>query len=446
MEDRLYQWFKVRQSELGLVLVLGFILFSNYAAMGITKVISVSGFLSQVKEHYILLVWAVDMVLLILASGLQSLIIDRFNRIKLLTGVLLIFALLYAGLPILFNLPFIPTQINYALVYLLNDQQWRFFPVLFWILVNDLFDPAKGRRLQPAIANFAFVGTICGLGIAALDARVNFGTISLLLVNSAIFLTACVLATLGLRQVKLQKAKATGKSMQEVMTEGWLFIKKVPAFSHLSLMMLIAGTVMTVLLYHTLASAKQTLGDGFQSFYAWYNLAIALASILVQSQSSWLIEKISLKRTFWIQPCIMLAATVSSLVLPNLLASIAIGQGAARTSYDTVDVSARKAFQAFVPDARRGRVSMFIDSYLPCLGTIIGSLVVFTIIVIGLQLNQPSQVYASVYLAVAIAILIVALITVQGFQKVYDSSLLNWQLKRRQRGVGLFSKFFDKEE
>ncbi|MBK8783294.1 MAG: hypothetical protein IPO22_16155 [Anaerolineales bacterium] len=70
--------------------------------MGITKVVSVSGFLAEVKDHYILLVWAIDMVLLILATGIQSLIVDRFDRIKLLAGVLLVFVILYAVLPLTF--------------------------------------------------------------------------------------------------------------------------------------------------------------------------------------------------------------------------------------------------------------------------------------------------------------------------------------------------------
>ncbi|HRJ75328.1 MAG TPA: hypothetical protein PLX90_04980, partial [Anaerolineales bacterium] len=88
MQERFRKWFPLRAGESGLVLTLGFILFANYAAMGITKVVSVSGFLSEVKDHYILLVWAIDMVLLILATGLQSLIVDRFDRVKLIGGVL----------------------------------------------------------------------------------------------------------------------------------------------------------------------------------------------------------------------------------------------------------------------------------------------------------------------------------------------------------------------
>jgi AAA family ATP:ADP antiporter len=131
MIERLKQWFPLRAGESRLVFSLGFILFANYAAMGITKVVSVSGFLAEVKDHYILLVWAIDMVLLILATGIQSLIVDRFDRIKLLAGVLLVFVILYAVLPLPFfpNLSLLRSVIH--LIYLLNDQQWRFFPCRF---------------------------------------------------------------------------------------------------------------------------------------------------------------------------------------------------------------------------------------------------------------------------------------------------------------------------
>ena len=152
--------------------------------MGVTKVISVSGFLSQVKDQYILLVWAVDMILLILATGLQSLVIDRFDRVKLIMVVLLVFTGLYAILPLAFLFKSFPLSIAYSLIYLLNDQQWRFFPVVFWILVNDIFDPAAGRRLLPVIGTFAFVGTIIGLGVASVDASAHFGAVKLLYFNA----------------------------------------------------------------------------------------------------------------------------------------------------------------------------------------------------------------------------------------------------------------------
>ena len=223
MKKLFYRIFKLKEGEGGVVLALGAILFVNYMAMGITKVVSVSGFLSQVKDHYILLVWAIDMVLLILATGLQSLIVDRFNRVALLGGVLIVFSGLYFLLPFAFLSKTFPSSISYTLLYLLNDQQWRFFPVAFWILVNDIYTPAQGRRLFPLIGNFAFVGTIVGLGVAALDAQINIGAVNLLYFNGTIFLLAFLVSRIGFTKVRIREAKKEAVSMTEAFSESWGF-------------------------------------------------------------------------------------------------------------------------------------------------------------------------------------------------------------------------------
>lgn len=439
MKERFNQWFPIRSGESGLVLTLGFVLFANYAAMGITKVVSVSGFLGQVKDHYILLVWAVDMVLLILATGLQSLIVDRFDRVKLLAGVLLVFAGLYAVLPLTFISKIIPLSVSYTLIYLLNDQQWRFFPVVFWILVNDIYDPATGRRVMPVIATFAFIGTIVGLGVAALDAKLEFGPVKLLILNASIFFVAFVLSQFRLRKVKIAITASTQVSMKESFSEGWEFIKTVPAFAYLALGMLTAGIVMTVLLFDTLSDAKLDLGKGFQSFYAQYNLIIAIVSIFAQGISAKLIERLTLKRSFLIQPIIMAVTTILNFFVPGYMSS-AVSQGLSRVTYDTVDLSARKSFQAMVPNEKRGRVSMFIDSYLPSAGTIIGSLITFAIISLGLGWGISRAQYSLYYIGVGIAIALVALYAAFKVRATYEQSMLSWQLKRRTRGASVLDK------
>lgn len=439
MIERLKKWVPLRPGESRLVFPLGFILFSNYAAMGITKVVSVSGFLAEVKDHYILLVWAIDMVLLILATGIQSLIVDRFDRIKLLGGALLVFVVLYAALPLTFLSKSFPASISYTLIYLLNDQQWRFFPVVFWILVNDIYDPATGRRIMPIIANFAFLGAIIGLGIGALDAKLEIGPVKLLLLNASIFFLAYLIAKFGLRTVKLAPPAGTQTSMKETLGEGWEFIKTVPAFAYSALGMLAAGSVMTILLYDVLSDAKLSLGSGFQSFYAQYNLAIAFASIFVQSISAKLIERISLKRSFLIQPFVMLGSVIANFFIPGYVSS-SISQGVSRVTYDTVDLSARKAFQALVPNEKRGRVSIFIDSYLPSAGTIIGSLAAFAIITLGLQFGFAREQYTLIYLGVGIALALVAVYAAFRVRATYEQSMLSWQLKRRTRGASVLDK------
>ncbi|MBN8657114.1 MAG: hypothetical protein J0M11_15375 [Anaerolineae bacterium] len=447
MQEQVKKWFPLRDGEAGLVFTLGFILFANYAAMGITKVVSVSGFLSEVKDHYILLVWAVDMVLLILATGVQSLIVDRFDRIKLLMGVLLVFAALYALLPLTFQIKGFPTYISYTLIYLLNDQQWRFFPVVFWILVNDIYDPATGRRVMPLIANSAFFGTIVGLAIAAVDSRMDFGTVNLLWLNAGIFLAAWFASIVRLRAVKLPPPIRPAETMKETLTEGWEFIRTVPAFAYLALGMLATGSIMTVLLFDVLSDAKLDLGGNFQSFYAIYNLLIAFASIFIQSFSARFIEAFTLKRSFLIQPFAMLVGIITNFFVPGFLSS-AISQGGPRAIYDTLDLSARKAFQAMVPNEKRGRVSMFIDSYLPSSGTIIGSLITFAIIAIGLHFGVERDIYSKIYIGVGLVIAIVAIYASFRVRATYEQSMLNWQLKRRTRGASVLDKldFGDKEK
>ncbi len=439
MMQKINQWLRIKPGEGGLVFALGLILFANYAAMGITKVIAVSGFLSQVKDQYILLVWAADMVLLILATGLQSLIIDRFNRVVLLGGVLLVFTLLYAVLPFAFLSKTFPSEASYTLIYLLNDQQWRFFPVVFWILVNDVYEPAQGRRLIPVIANFAFVGTIFGLGVAAIDARVNFGPVKLLFFNAAIFLLAFLISRLGLKKIDLHTTSRTASSIKQVFSEGFDFIKTVPAFAHLSIIMLATGIIMTVLLYDALSDAKLALGAGFQAFYAQYNLLIAFGSIFLQSNAGKLIEKLSLKNSFLVQPAIMFLTTLANFFIPGFMSS-STAQAIARINYDTVDVSARKAIQALVPNEKRGRVSMFIDSYLPSFGTIVGSLVTFGIVMLGIRFALPRSEYTLIYLGIAVAVALLAIFKGNQLRQAYDVSMLNWQLKRRKRGSSVIDR------
>lgn len=433
MRNRLNQWLRIRPGEAGLVFALGAILFINDATMGIAKVVSVSGFLSSVKDYYILLVWAVDMGLLMLATGVQSLIIDRFQRVKLLSGIIAILILCYGILPLTFSIKGFPLEISYTLLYLLTDQQWLVFPLVFWILVNDIFDPGQGRRLLPTIGAFAFVGAIVGLGIARLDAQVHYGPVTLLLFNAALFLLAWLLVASALRKVKIRETKQEHVTIKQAFSGGWDFIRSVPAFRYLSIGMLAAGVTLTILLYNTLSDASTELGKGFQSFYALYSLIIAVASVLIQFMSGKIIEKLGLKDSFVILPFMMLISSVVTFFVPGYLSS-SISQGTSRVTVQTVDQSSRKAFQALVPDEKRGRVSIFIDSYLPSLGTIFGSLVTFGIITLGIFLSASQKLYSSIYLSVAIFGALVAVAAFFLMRSVYDQSMLSWHLKRRSRG------------
>ena len=438
--------FRIKSGEFGLVLTLGVILFINYATMGIAKVVSVSGFLSEVQDYYILLVWAGDMALLILATGLQSLIIDRFHRVTLLGGIILVLSVIYALLPLSFMLDGFPLEISYTLLYLLTDQQWLIFPLVFWALVNDLYSPAQGRRLLPIIGSFAFLGTITGLFVAQLDTQYGFGTIKLLFFNALVFLPAWAIVYFVLRKSRVRQMKKDSATIRDVFSGGWDFIQSVPAFRYLSFIMIAAGVTLTILLYDTLSDASLYFGDNFQSFFALYSLAIAIISVFIQFLSGVIIEKFEIKNSFAFLPFTMLIGSVLSFFIPGVWGS-APAQGVTRITLDTVDQSNRKAYQALVPDEKRGRVSIFIDSYLPSLGTILGSLLAFGIISWGVSNGVSREIYSSIYLALAIIGAVAAVVVFFLMRSVYDQSLLNWQMKRRSRGSSVMDMLdFSDEE
>ncbi len=443
MKERLSQLFRLRPGEAGIVLILGFLLLNNSVALEVADVVAVSGFLSQVDVYNILLVWGIDMALLILATGLQSLIIDRFDRIKLLRGMIFAFALIYVFLRLLFTFQ-IPGWFNYTLLYLLSDQQWLFFPLVFWILANDVFDMAQAKRLFPLIAVFGFVGQIAGLGLSAAAPSLlrtrGIDPIELLSLNTLVYLVAYLVVIIGLRKIKLRQTTHKSETMGETLTEGWGFIREVPSFRYLTVTMMMIGLALTVIDYHFLVITDMEFPsqDSFQTFYGLYRLGVTGAAILIQSLvTSRIIDKINLKNTFLILPLALTASLSWMVALPGLVSS-AGGRALSRLTFTTIDESARKAFQALVPEERRGRVSIFMESYLPSLGTILGALITGLIIFVGIRMQ--SEHYFYVYLGIALAASIVAIWAIIKMRAVYDSSLFNWRLKRRQRGSDVLDK------
>ena len=424
---------------MGLVFTLGAILFINFAAMGIVKVVSVSGFLSEVSGHYILLVWAVDMVLLIFATAIQSLIIDKFKRVSLLGGLIIGIGILYALLSTTFPWPGFPLSISYTLLYLVTDQQWLIFPLVFWALVNDIYSPAQGRRLVPVIGSFAFLGTIVGLGVVQLDSLMNFGPVALLLFNSAIFFIAWFLLFFYVRKQKMRQNLQPRITFTDAMSGGWSYIRSVPTFRALSIAMIAAGVTITILLYDVLVDASLHFGDKFQSFYALYTLAIAVVSVLVQFFSGKIIEKFGIRDSFAILPGMMLLGSVVSFFVPGVWGS-ASSQGVVRVALETVDQSNRKAYQALVPDEKRGRVSIFIDSYLPSFGTILGSIVAFSVISWGISSGTDYEIFSAVNMGIAIVGAVVSVVAFFFMRAAYEKSLLSWQMKRRSRGSSVLDQ------
>ena len=176
----------------------------------------------------------------------------------------------------------------------------------------------------------------------------------------------------------------------------------------------------------------------YQQFYSVYSFGTTLIAFIIQGFfASRIIGWLNLKNTFFVLPIAQFVGSIWMLGIPGVVSAV----GAIvmqRLSRDTVDESARKAFFSLVPGERRGRVSLFMDSYVPAVGTIVACGVTGLIIFIGRWLGIDANFY--IYLAAAALAALVAGWSIYRMQNVYDSSMLNWRLKRRERRASVLDK------
>jgi ATP:ADP antiporter, AAA family len=425
-------------------LILVLLLFGNSVSLEISGVVSVSGFVTTLSPDLFLIVWGVDMLLIISAVALQSLIIDRFDRVKIVAGTLVAFALFNLILLGMFLLN-VPGEINYTLLYLLSDQQLLFFPLLFWILANDVFNITQAPRLFPRIAAAGFLGQIVGLGISAslpaLVAATGIRPFDMLLLNALIYALTFVVVIVGLRNVRPQQITRQAQTVRETLTEGLDFVQKVTSFRYLMYAMVAIGFVITVLEFHFLRTSSAAFArnpDGFTTFYSLYRLGIAVLSMLIQTfVTGRVLNRLTLKNSFVVLPITALSGLVWAIIQAGLV-SAAGARAMLHLVWLTLDESSRKAFQALVPEARRGRVSLFMDSYLYAMGTVAACIITGIIVLAGNALEFENISY--IYLGIAALSAGFAIWAIFRMRKHYDMSLFNPNLSRRKRGQSVLDK------
>ncbi len=437
---RITQLLRVYPDERWLFIILGFVFFCNSLATPIASVASVSGFLEGNGVSQMPIVWIVDMLVITLAAALQSLVIDRFERAKLVKAMILGFALVFIALRLMFYVH-APSWFSYGVMMIISEQQWLFFPLIFWTLAQDIFSVAQTKRLFPLIASLGFVGQLAGLAIVSvapeLLGRSGTAAEELLLLNVAIYLVAYLSAVIGLRKVEVRATAAQQGKMQEVLKEGWEFVKSVPAFRYLTISIFAVNLGLTFVEFGFFVVTYQKFTANYQTFYGLYRLALTVLSFILQGLvTSRLIEKLTLKNSFLLMPLALfggslwmlftgISSTIGGMVLPKL-------------AQFTADDSARRSFQALVPEERRGRVSMFMESYLFSLGVIVASLLILAVLLLGNWLGENITSY--MYRGLAVVSSLWAIWAIIKMREVYDVGMLNWRLKRRQRGASVLDK------
>ena len=430
------RWFRLSGVEARLVVTFGVLTAINAFAMQISYVSSISGFLKADGLDLIWIVWMLDYALILLFAAGQSLFIDRFDRIRLLRGLVLVFAGAFVALYVSLQLG-VDARWTYAALYLLAEQQWLLFPLFFWVLANDSVSVQQGKRMFPLMASWGLVGNLLGLGIAAaspaLLPRLGLDTAHLLLVNAVLYLLAWFIPA---RLEPVERTRRGNEPFKDALLGGLEFVREVPAFKYLTWALLALMLVDTVAEFHFLAVTDRVFVDqaAYQAFYGGYRVVTLLIAFLVQTfLAARLLARIPLPKVLSTQPFVALASMLLLVVLPGL-AGAAAALFSLRLVAETLFDSAKKTLQGFVPEERRGRVSLMLESVVISVGTMAGSIVIGIVTIASASGARFPMMPA--YAAIAFAAAVAAIVAAARMRATYDASLLNWRLKRRQRAAG----------
>jgi ATP/ADP translocase len=436
MQKFLQRIFKLQPNEGMLVFVFCFLIFGNSLARQVSNIVSVSGVLDAEGANAMLVVLIIDYIFIFMVGALQSLFVDRFNRVHMIAFVSFGFALVFILLRAMFWIH-APEWLNYSAMYLVAEQQFVLFPLIFWVLANDVFSFSQAKRLFPLVASLSFVGKLVGIAIAGispvLTTMLKLVDEDILLFNALIYIVSALLILTALRKINLRDFTKQTETLKETLSEGFEFVRDVLSFRYLMIAILFLAVADTIIEFRFWVITQAAFPEhlAYQNFYSVYRLIVTLVAFGIQSLvTSRLTNNIQPKNVLLIFPFVAFFASGSILLLPALVAAIVGGMFMVKLTRETVDDSSRKSFQALVPEERRGRVSTFMDSYLTSIGTILGAALTGIIVLIG---QWSGKDLSLIYLAIAISASIIAIWATFSMRSVYEKSLLNWRLKRRQR-------------
>lgn len=433
----------VRSGEAGRVALLAFLLFTNTLVLESNEVIATSGFVSNVGVDGILLVWAVVMLITMLTSSAYSLIVDRVDRARLGAMLFMGVSLVYLGFYFLFSAG-VSDFISYGLLAVVTEQQWTMLPLVIWALGNDMFSTAVAKRIFPLLSAVVIVGGVAGNVIAAAMSRwLSDHSYSLLVFNGALLLmgAAAIFGALP-RITGLNQQDHHGEGVRAMLREGLDFVRNVPAFRFLALIMVLMGFCLNTLQYQFLVDIARTYTDPaqLQLFYAAFKLASVPVMVLVQSLATpWLLNALGFKSVFAFMPATMALSLLLTLTWASPIGMLTL-TGAIAGSYFTrvvlsaVDQPARQAFQGMVPDQRRGRVSALMEGFLYQGGSVASCVLVGGLLLAARAGWLPEALVRSLSIGSSLVASLLALALTYLLYQRYDESLLNWRLRRRQQG------------
>jgi ATP/ADP translocase len=425
----------LRENEWRLALALLAVLAINSIVLELADVVATAGFVSSLGAEKVPWLWIADMIVALVVAGFFSGAIDRAPKLQVLSWLIGTFAAVYLVTLIMFSAG-LPDWITYPLLYIVSDQQFMILPLAFWALVNDIYTMSEAKRLIPVIAVGTALGSVIGNSLPALSALYiapeDEGRLIVLAVLLLLGSLGLLQITFRARVIRARSAKPDSTGLVANLRVGADFFANLPLFRYLAVSMLLVGLALTIIEFNLLSMLEKSFATSlaFQAFYGLYKAALIACLVVFQGLiTGRLLQRVAMRNGYLALPSALLAAGGLALMAPGL-AGAAGGRFLARFVERAWDEPLRKATLALVPDERRGRISVFLDSYFFTAATIAGSVLLLLLIRLDLSSVFSARMAALVIATLAAAGAVWAAVRARS---AYDASLLNWRLARSRR-------------
>ena len=345
-------------------------------------------------------------LLLVLVVPAYGWVASRVNRVRLIGGVSLFFAL---HLVIFYLLGVAGVKIGVAF-YLWIGVFNLVIVAQFWSFANDVYTHDRGKRLFPLVG----LGASLGAWVGALIASEIFATVGpyRLMILSAVGLAACVLLTLWVDRRERSRSVAKQADAPIARKGGFQLVLSNRYLLLIALLVVTLNVVNTVgefilgklVVEHAAgvvasgAAAGRSqgviIGEFYGDFFAWVNLIGFLFQLLLVSR---IFKYIGVKGALFILPQIATFSYGMLAVVP-VLAIVRISKILENSTEYSIQNTARHAL--FLPTSREAKYNaqQAIDSFFWRIGDLLQAVVVY----VGLQLSFGISSFATVNLVLVV--------------------------------------------
>lgn len=116
-------------------------------------------FLKRYGADALPLVFMIEAILTFIFAGFVSILMERFRKIRVFTGLLIFYGISMGIIRILIPMG---VELAYPALYILKSQAVGILPILYWDILNDMFTTQQSKRLYTLISAGGILGVTIG--------------------------------------------------------------------------------------------------------------------------------------------------------------------------------------------------------------------------------------------------------------------------------------------